>query len=335
MKFRQVIISILFLLSVSIAFSQEKIYIPYFKCQGCNIQSGNSASFLFSEYVNEIGKFEAVRAQERDSAFAVETYNGARESADLLSVKYFILGTMLKLEGTYYIKVSLYATSSGLKIWSASRNFNEAQDIPIVLKELASKIDYTEKKSRPGDIYLISQADGKKVNRIRSNKSLGFVTGAMIPLSEKKVNHINPGFGGLLSFDLRSFILETSAEIYFAKDSLYDGYSYDDVNNRYYNLNINTIYPLSTTNSAPFLCLGTGFSYRESEVKYYPVWPGQPESDKKYDQGITFNGGGGYMFKRNSDATLFVYARGYVYMPNMDTYIYGVMLNFAVHIEGW
>jgi len=322
-------------MAVLTSFSQEKIYVPFFNCEGCNRQSGNSVSLIFANFINEKGNFETILAHSRDSVFEKESFNEARESAELNSAKYFIMGTMIKLESIYYLKITLHATSSGLNIWSTSRQIDELQDIPAVLKDIASKMGSDNKKSLAGDIYLVSKSEAKKVNRIKSNKSLGFITGAMVPLSEKKVNNINPGFGGLLSFDLRNFILETSAEVYFANDSLYDGNSYDEVSNRYYNFMINAIYPLSTKNSAPFLSLASGFSYRESEVKYNPVAPGMPASDNKYDQGLMVNGGVGYMLKRNTDATLFIYTRAYVYMPDFDTFIYGVMLSFAVHVEGW
>lgn len=333
---RAILLISVFLLSLGgRMLAQEKVYVPNFLCEGCDRQTGNSAAFMFADYVNEKGAFEAVLSQKRDTISEPESYSDTRESAELLSTKYFVVGEFLKLEKLYYIKITLYATSSGLVFWSSSNQTKYVEDIPVILKEMAVKLATEEKMSQPGDLYLVSRSEGKKINRIHSNKRIGFTTGAMLPLNEGEIDHINPGFGGLLSFDLRNFILETTAEIYFGKDSLHDGNYYDNISNNYYNLGINAIYPLSSTNSAPFVCLGSAFSYRESKVDYYPVWPGMPSSEKLYDQGIFVSGGGGYMLKRNSDAALFVYARTYAYVRDFGAINYGLMLNFSLQLEGW
>jgi len=330
-----VIFFAIFFVSGMKLFSQEKVYVPNFTCEGCDKQTGYSAAFLFADFMKEKGFFEPILTQRRDTTVNPESFNEARESAELVSTKYFVIGRFVKLESIFYIKITLYATSSGLQFWSDSKQCNSVEDIPIVLKNIAFNVASEEKTSQPGSLEMVSMTDAQKINRIRTNKSFGFIIGTMVPMSEKKMNHINTGFGGLMSFDARNFIFEASAEVYFAKDSLYDGYSYGDINNRYYNLSINTIYPLNTTNSAPFVCLGSGFSYRESEVNYYPVAPQMGETDKFYDHGLLINGGGGYMLKRNSDATLFIYARAYMFMQDFDKIAYGAMLNFALHIEGW
>jgi hypothetical protein len=333
---KAIIYTVLFILSIrEITFAQEKIYVPNFICEGCNRQMGNSAAFMFADYVNEKGSFEAMLTQKRDTVSDAESYSDTRESAELLSTKFFVVGQMLKLEKLYYIKVSLYATSSGLVFWSSASHTRYIEDVPVMLKEMAFKLATNEKMSQPGDLYLMSRSEGKKINRLHANKRFGFSTGSMLPLNEKEIDHINPGFGGLLSFDLRNFIFETTAEVYFGKDSLHDGNYYDNISNNYYNLGINAIYPLSSTNSAPFVCLGSAFSYRESKVDYYPVWPGMPASEKLYDQGLFVNGGGGYMLKRNSDAALFIYTRGYVFIRDFGAINYGIMVNLSVQLEGW
>ena len=326
-----ILTAILFCTFISNA--QEKIYVPYFESEGCSRQTGISTAIIFADYVNKNGKFKAELAAQKDTNSEAESFNDARESAELISSKYFIMGRVIRIDKMYYIKVSLYASSSGNLFWSSSRTSAGAADLPLVIKDMANRVAEEDVKGRDGDLFLISRSEGRKVNRVHSNKSLGFITGVMFPMSEEGSSHVNPGFGGVLSFDARDFIFETTAEVYFGSDSLYDGISYGDVSNQYLNLSLNAIYPFSTRNSTPFVSLSSGLSYRKSEVKYSSPQAGDPERDFIYDQGLFMSAGGGYILKRNTDATLFIYARGYMYMMNTDRYIYGAMLSFSLQFE--
>lgn len=322
----------LFLLFVSTClFSQEKIYIPNFECVGCQKQLGISATLIFSDFVEEAGHFDPIIAPNRDSVSGLESFNESMESAELLSAKYLISGSIIKLEDIYYIKVTLYATSGGMIMQAENRQCNNSNDLIFMLKDLSSSLANDKKMSQPGDLFLVSKSEGEKINRIKSNKSLGVIAGAMLPLSEYEIKNVNTGFGGQASFDLRNFILQSSLEIYFANDSI-EGVNYNSVSNRYYNLNINTLYPLSSTNNAPFVSLGAGFSYRESEFNYVTI-QGDNLNDFYYDHGLLFNAGGGYILKRNSDASLFIYGRGYTFIKDFDSISYGIMLSFALQLE--
>ena len=210
MKKKNAILFFLVMISCGL-FSQEKVYIPNFECEGCDKQIGYSSAYLFSDFVNEKGAFYPILSQRRDTIGRPETFNEARESAELIGTKYYVIGRLVKLESVYYINVTMYAASSRLKIWSESRQCNSVEDIPITLKNLAFNMASEEKMSQPGAIDMIGTTEGEKVNRIRTNKSLGFIVGTMLPLSEKKMNHINTGFGGLMSFDARNFIFEAAA----------------------------------------------------------------------------------------------------------------------------
>ena len=312
-------------------YSQEKIYIPFFECVGCKKQLGISATIIFSDFVEEADHFEPIIAPNRDSALSYESFNESMESAELLSAKYLINGSIVKLENSYYIKVTLYATSGGMIIQAENRQCSNSDDIILLLKDMAKSLANDKVMSQPGDLYLISKSEGKKINRIKSNKSLGIIAGAMVPLSENEIKNVNTGFGGQASFDLRNFILQSSLEVYFANDNI-EGFNYNSVSNRYYNLNINTLYPLSSTNNAPFVSLGAGFSYRESEFNIVTI-QGDNISDFYYDHGLLFSAGGGYILKRNSDASLFVYGKGYAFINDLESISYGIMLSFALQVE--
>jgi len=330
----RVLIFLSIVLQCFVLAAQEKIYVPFFACEGCSKQIGVSSAHIFKEYIDEKASFIAELAQIRDTTSPVESFNDARESAELISCKYFVIGKIVKLADLYHISITLYATSSGLKFWKGRNQTGNVMDIPVILKKLSTKIANDYVMSKQGDVFLVSSDDAIEVERFRSNKGIGVITGAQLPMSERKIENINPGFGVQTSFDARRFILELSGEIYFGKDSIEVPTVIEDVNNRYYNLTINAIYPLSTTNSAPFACLGSGFSYRETDVKTLSA-QGEELHWRVTEQGLFFNAGGGYILNRNSDTPLFIYVRAYVFMPNLGVVTYGVMINFAIHIERW
>lgn len=324
-------ISVILVIISTCIYSQEKIYIPYFECVGCSKQLGVSATIIFSDFIKETGHFDPIIAPNRDSSSGFESFNESMESAELLSTKYLINGSIVKLEDIYYIKVTMYATSGGMIMQAENRQCNNSNDIILTLKDLASSLANDKVMSQTGDLYLVSKSEGEKINRIKSNKSLGIMAGAMVPLSEYEIKNVNTGFGGQASFDLRNFILQSSVEIYFANDSIED-LNYSSISNRYYNLNINSLYPLSTTNNAPFVSLGAGFSYRESEYNNFTL-QGNSIAENYYDHGFLLTAGGGYILKRNSDASLFIYGKGYTFIKNFDSISYGVMLSIALQLE--
>ncbi len=313
--------------------AQEVIYVPYFDNEGCSRQTGISSAILFADYVNQYGKFKAELAAVKDSSAPPETFNEARESADLISSKYFILGKVIRIDGHYYVQTALYASSSGNLFWSDSRQAGNSADLMLAIKDLARKVADLEGKNMDDDLMLVSSTEGRKLNRIQSNKSLGFITGFMMPMSEEESNKINPGFGGLISFDSRDFIFEATGEVYFGSDSLYDGNSFESVSNQYLNLGINAIYPFGERNNAPFVSISSGLSYRRSEVKYLIPTSTSVQRQFVYDQGLLLTAGGGYILKRNTDASLFIYARGYMFMMDTERYMYGLMLNFSLQFE--
>lgn len=313
--------------------SQEKVYVPLFSCISCEKSGGYTAALIFSEAVNRKGNFQAVLADLRDTLYQPEDLSTTRESAELISTNYYVTGEISRLEGAYFIRVRMYATSSGLLFWSASKITHTPADLPVILSGFAADMANDKKRSGDGDLFLGNRSESKRVLRAKSNKSIGVMTGAMLPLSEYEIDHVNPGLGGLLSFDARNFIFEGSAEFYLASDSVLDAGYYSTVKNEYYNLNINVIYPITSGNNAPFACAGTGFSYRKSMLTYQNLWPSSSGSEMVYESGIAFSGGGGYILKRNSDSPLFLYARFYTIYNNRELPVYGVMFTCALKLE--
>lgn len=333
--------SILFLiLLLSGLYSQaaEKIYVPFFSCEDCSQQLGRSTTYILVDLINHYEVFEAIIAQKRDTSLFEESVNEVKESAELLSTSYYLIGKIVRLKDNYHISVTLYATSSSMIIWSDIRSTNERNDIPAIMDEIAAHIGSDKKFSLSGDVSRVYSAESKKLNREKGNKSVGMTVGAMIPMSNEEIKSVDGGFGFIGSFDVRNYILQLSAEVYYGNDSIPSGYTDHTFQNRYFNIGTSVLYPLSTTNNAPFVCLGSAFTYRETQIKYDAVVigiSGIPTHDHNvFDSGLTMNAGGGYILKRNSDATLFIYARGYVYIPKVNSVAYGAMLNVALTIGG-
>lgn len=342
---RTIILSIAFVLCSTLVEGKEKVYVPFFSCENCDEKTSISATYLFAEFINQYNSFEAISAQKRDSAAYYESFTDVRESAELLSTTYFTIGKIVLLEGIYHISVKLHSTSGGMVVWKQFESSSYASDIPILLDKIAVNFASTKKKPQKGDLYRMSLAESERTRRKKSNKSIGVIVGGMVPLDVDEIDGISPGFGLMGSFDVGDFILQLNMEAYFGNDSIDAdveniGHEYS---NTYLDITVNVLYPFGSKNNAPFVCLGSGFRQRDTRITldaaYYsnplidPVY-GPDHEHKVVDYGVYASGGGGYILKRNSDATLFIYFRGYVFVPSIQQLSYGAMLNFALSFGG-
>ncbi|MEQ8324397.1 MAG: hypothetical protein RIC15_08950 [Vicingaceae bacterium] len=334
----RIVIATFCLLFLQAASAAEKVYVPFFYGENVSHRTLISATTLFAEYMNDNGFFQAIVSQKRDTVKFESNLNEVRESAELMSASYYTIGKIIRLGSSYNVSVKLYTNSNNLLLSSEIRQCKSLDDLPVILKELAGKLGTMRKFSRRGDLELISGSAAEKPIRLKSNKSIGVITGAMLPMNADEIKNINGGFGAMMSFDTRSYILQLSGEVYYGNDSVASPFVGGQYQNRYFNVGANVLYPLNSTYNAPFVCLGSAFTYRETVVKMNalnstPPSRGSREFDA-VDTGLTFTGGGGYILRRSSDATLFIYGRGYVYMPAVDQLVYGVMFNLALTF-GW
>ena len=325
----------------SILEAKEKVYIPFFTCENCDERTSISATYLFAEFINQYESFEAIAAQKRDSGAYYESFTDARESAELLSASFFTVGRIIKIEDIYHVSVKLYTTSGGMVAWQRFESSKYANDIPVILDKFAVNFGSMKKMSQKGDLHRITQNESERTKRKKSNKSIGAIVGGFVPLDVTEIDGITPGVGLLGSFDVGNFILQLNVETYFGNDSIderveFQGHEYT---NKYIDVTINVLYPLSSNNNAPFVCLGSGFRQRDTKITWDPsnqnILIYAPEHEHRViDNGFYASGGGGYILKRNSDATLFIYARGYVFIPSIEKISYGAMLNVALSIGG-
>ena len=314
----------------------EKVYVPFFSSENVSRQTAMSSTFMLVDYINEGEAFEAIAAEKRDTVKFEVSNSEIKESAELLGSSYYTMGRIIRLGEIYHVSLKLYTTSSSLLVWDATRTAHELSEFPMVLKELAAHLGSKKKFSQAGDLYLLPKSSSERTTRIKSNKAIGLITGAMMPM-DGEIDQLNGGVGFMGSFDSRSYIIQMTGEVYYGNDSVTSVHPVGTYENRYFNAGINVLYPLNSTNNAPFVCLGSAFTYRDTKVNVPGPPTSRPGNSREFsiiDTGMFLSGGGGYLLKRNSDASLFIYGRGYAYVPAVDQITFGAMLNLALTV-GW
>lgn len=342
---RQILTILSLIVFSSVSFSQKSLYIPFFSCEGCEEQTGVSSSYLLNDYIDGYGRFEVQMAQKRDSSVLIENFVLARESAELLSTNFFLVGRIVSIEDSYHISLQMYATASGLMVWKTSAQTDDLNDLPIILDKMASDLAEEKAWSQNGDVFRVYSGETKRPEKMKPNVGIGLSTGALMDLSSDDIDAIAPGYGFLLSFDVGRFIFETNLEYYSLNtqstsnpfpNAPSGSYTTED-KYKFTNVYINVIYPLRATNSAPFVCLGSGISMMNLDSKTIRnATQGKPPVDinqtKTSNDSYFANGGIGYVLKRNSRARLYIYGRGYVFVNSASNVDYGVMFNVAVTI---
>jgi len=325
MKIKNISILILMavtLASVTTAFSQEKVYMPFFELINIHSDYQYSTAKLLKGYMDEEKRYTLVLPQRSDSMVPQPPVEDIRAKAGSLGCPYYVVGELNRMGETVIISISMYKTDDGSKIWSDKLKANTPDDIDPILQKVARNIGTSEKAARDGDIYSVTSYQSQQLKQIQSINSFGLSVGGALFLSKPFTDDpFSAGFGAFWYYDAREILYEINAETYFVSTSgLVQG-------------SLNAYRPIFAENNTPFFGGGLGITH---------MWlsdiPGTPDTIYKTSytgSGLVLLLGGGYIIGRSSTVGIRAHLRYFIATFKMNnpekSLPHGILLNLEIY----
>ena len=296
-------------------FAQEKIYMPYFETINMHEDYQYSTSKLFKDYVEHYGRYEIVLPARPEGLIYLPPREKVKEIAASVNANYYIMGSLNTLDEIVVVKIAMYETATGEKVWSDMLKAEHPDDLDAIFTKLAKNIG--KKTSEGDDIYSISEYESHKLNKIEAEMQLGVSIGSMAWFNGSADDNISGGFGGLLSLDARSMMYDIRLDLYFG------GYDF-------YSIGISALKPFNPTKNTFYagggLNYGIGRISEEYENRY-----GYMEYNFEENNGIMFYGAVGYLFNRTSSVHFRINAQPYITTYKLaGEYQSGLLLNAII-----
>ncbi len=260
---------------------------PFFELINVHSDYQYSTAKLFKSYVDEAGRYVVLIPERSDSLVRQPPLDSVRETAQKLNCSSFILGEMNRIGETVILNMAMYSTSTGEPIWVDRLKASGPDDLDPIFQKLAKALGSKNKAAENGDIYSVTNFEGKDLRQIQVKNSFGVALGGVF---------FTPGLlygkswedpfvaGGAIfwAYDSRTLLFQLEGELYGAE------------NNHMTAASISAFKPFSSENTTVFG--GGGLGIARVDTRY---------QNKKTDgSGLTLQGGGGIIFNRLSTVQL-------------------------------
>jgi hypothetical protein len=300
----------IFILAGPLIYSQQKVYMPFFEVLNMAEDYQYSLSKLFQNYVRTQAKYEILLPDWDNRLYPKETNAETREKARELDAPFFIKGDMNALGDLIIVTISMYRTDNGQEIWNSLLKANKLDDLDPIMATFAKNLGEKKVTSTAGDIYTVTEQEGKELTEVETKISAGLLLGGAYPFGHT----FAPGFGILTTYDNRNVIFGLDANIFFKQDNTL-GY-----------LDITVDYPFSSTKNTAFAGGGLGYGWLS-------VHEDPDLEDADVQSGLMLFAGGGVILNRTSSVRLILGSRIFVPLFRVnDQIIPGINVFVAVNV---
>lgn len=300
-----------FILTGQLIQAQQKVYMPYFEVLNIADDYQYSISKLFQGYVREQGKYDILLPAWKNELYPKESQEETQSKARELGAPYFIKGDLNALGDLIIVTMSLFQTDNGQEIWNSLLKANKLDDLDPIMMTFAKNLGEKEVTSTGGDIYTVTEQEGKELTEVETKISWGLLLGGAYPFGHT----FAPGFGILTTYDNRNIIYGLDANIFFTQDNTL-GY-----------LDITVDYPFSSKKNTAYAGGGLGYGWLSMHE--------DPEfTDADITSGLMLFAGGGYILNRTASVRLIFGSRIFVPLFKVnDKIIPGINFYVAVNIS--
>jgi hypothetical protein len=291
--------------------AQQKVYMPFFEVLNISAEYQYSLSKLFQKYVHDQGKYEILLPAWNNEQYPRESQEETQSNARGLGAPYFIKGDLNALGDLIIVTMSLYQTDNGKELWNSLLKANKMDDLDPILITFAKNLGQKEVTSTSGDIYNVTEQEGKELTEVETKISTGLMLGGAYPFGQT----FSPGLGLLTTYDNRNIIYGLEGSIFF-----HDGNSLGYID-------ITADYPFSTTKNTGYAGGGLGYG-----------WLSVPDETDLYSNntrgGLMLFAGGGFILNRTASVRLIIGSRIFVPLFKVNNEIVpGINFYVAVNIS--
>jgi hypothetical protein len=224
---------------------------------------------------------------------------------------YFIKGDLNALGDLIIVTMSIFRTDNGEEIWNSLLKANKMDDLDPILVTLARNLGEKKVTSTAGDIYSVTEQEGKELSEIETKISTGLLLGGAYPFGKT----FAPGFGILTTYDNRNVIYGLDANLFLTSN--------------------NTLGYLAITADAPFTTAkNTGFAGGGLGFGWLSIQDAVNSISGDVRSGLMLFAGGGYILNRTSSVRLIIGSRIFVPLFKVDNSIIpGINFYVAVNIS--
>jgi len=306
------------LISAQVIFAQEKIYMPFFEVINLKKDFKVSTAHLLKIYIDNENKYELILPS-NDTTYRKENKDQAIAIAKEMKINHILIGELNKLGNAVIVSVTMFKTETGEKEWGTVQKAANPDDLDPIMNKIAQAISGKITVAEATDIYNVTDAESKKLNKVKANKSFGVELGGGTSFLNIS-NNSTAGFSVVWSGDARKYIYDFKISTY-PVDGL-----------KLFSTSIHLYYPFSTKDFSPYLGGGVGFGGTYTKAKqvettnYYSYAPAYNNN-----WGLTLYGGGGLVFMRTSNVSLRFNANLFYAMYKVDgSYPSGILIGVAV-----
>jgi len=291
--------------------AQEKVYMPYFEVLNLAYDYQYSISKLFQGYVRDQGKYEIVLPAWNNEQYPNESQDETQSRARELGAPFFIKSDMNALGDLIIVTMSMFRTDNGQETWNGLLKANKLDDLDPIMVTFAKNLGEKEVTTTTGDIYTVTEEEGKELAEVETKISVGLLLGGAYPFGHT----FAPGFGILTTYDNRNVIFGLDANIFFKQENTL-GY-----------LDITADYPFSSSKNTAFA--GGGLGYGWLSVHEDPEF-----ENADITSGLMVFAGGGVILNRTSSVRLIIGSRIFVPLFKVNNEIIpGINVFVAVNVS--
>jgi len=199
-------------------FSQSKLYLPNFEVIGLHESFQQSASNIFNGYMLKNKKYNVVFDQSVIHDYSIENL---QKNAHSKNCDYFIKNNLNALGDLIIVNISLYETETSTLVWSDILKAKSLEDLDPVFYRFSKVIGTENKASDETDIYDVSEYESAELKRYEANSNFGIFIGGAYTFLNNVEHNTSEGFGMILSYDARDYILEARGELFFSEINHY------------------------------------------------------------------------------------------------------------------
>lgn len=314
---KKIFLSLLLIGFVLNTYSQSTLYLSKFEIIGMHESYQESITNIFHGYLLKNNNYNIVFDNNIPENF---TITNLQINAKNENCEFFIKSNLNALGDLIIVSISLYNTSTNELVWSDILKAENVEDLDPILYRFSKVIGTQFSASQETDIYDVSEYESNELKRFEANSNLGIFIGAAYTFMDDVDQNSSEGFGLILSYDTREYILEAKGEIYLS-----------DIN--HYLFSIDLLKPLYIKRNTPFY--GMGMAYGGSTIHF------QEKSTYNYFSdletvthskgGILLEAHGGYILNRNSNVNLRLTITPYVGLYKVNNQNpYGFKFNIAL-----
>jgi len=301
-----------FILAGQFMQAQQKAYMPFFEVLNISEEYQYSLSKLFQNYVRDQGKYEILLPAWNNEQYPKESLEETQLKARELGAPYFIKGDLNALGDLIIVTISLFQTDNGKEVWNSLLKANKLDDLDPILITFAKNLGEKEVTSTAGDIYNVTEQEGKELTEVETKISTGLLLGGFYPFGHT----FSPGLGLLTTYDNRNIIYGLDASIFFHQDNT-EGH-----------IAITVDYPFTTTKNTAYAGGGLGYGFISifDDTDIY--------NDEIAKGGLMLLGGGGFILNRTASVRLIIGSRILIPLFKVnDKFIPGINFYVAINIS--